>query len=175
MRCLRRMRWGSQAGVSLVEMVVALTLFGSVTAVFGPVLTSSMESTNRVQNESRALDEVRVAMSRIDRELRSAECITTPVAGGSSSTLSFTTAAGSGGSYDVTYSVDAEGHLVRTVTAGSSTIGEGIVITSEEFRHTTNPGQRSSVSINLQVQFETAHSPRDVSTLIAARNAWDAC
>lgn len=161
----------TEAGVSLVEVVMAVALFGSVTAVFGPVLTSSYSATATVADESRALDEIRVAVARIDKELRSAESVTLPAPSSSGPALSFRTYAGSGGAYDVTYRVE-EGELVREVDGATSTISEGLVVTSQEFTHTCNPGRPASVSVDLQVRFAEEHDPRSVGTVIAGRNAW---
>lgn len=159
--------------MSLIEMMVAISLFGAIVGVMGPVMTSAFNSTRVVQNESRALDEIRVAISRIDRELRSAECITSPAAGSAGSVLDFRTHA-NGSPYDVTYSV-VDGQLVRTVGTDTQHVGEGIVVTSEEFGRAANPGQRDAVAIELNVRFEGAHNPRVVSTTIAGRNAWASC
>lgn len=167
-----------EAGFTAVELVVAISLLGAIVAVFGPVMTSSIKSATVTQNESRALDEIRNAVARVDRELRSAECITSPAAGASGSALTFTTHAHDGvhtGSYEVTYDVDADGYLTRTVGTSTTQVGEGIVVTSEEFRHVAHPGERAAVAIDLQVRFEDSHSSRRIMTEIAARNAWKAC
>ena len=160
-----------ERGFTLAEMMVAVVLFGTVTAIFGPVLVSAMSSTDTLQNESRALDEVRVAISRIDRELRSAESVSAPAQGTSGSTLSFRTYAGTGGAYDVTYSV-VNGELVRDVGGQQGAVAEGLVVSNEEFTYTCNPGQAASVTLKVQVRFESSHSPRLVTTTIAGRNAW---
>lgn len=170
-----RRRWRSAAGMTAVEMVVAVSLLGAIVAVFGPVMSSSFNSAEVTQNESRALDEIRNAVARIDRELRSAECIQAPAADTSASVLTFTTHAGTSGAYEVTYAVDADGTLTRTVGDETTHVGDGIVVTSEEFAHSANPGQRAKIAVNLQVRFEDGNSPRDLRTEIAGRNAWKAC
>ncbi len=174
-----RFRSAREAGFSAIELVVAMSLLTAIVAIFGPVMTSSFNSARVTQNESRALDEIRNAVSRIDRELRSAECITAPTAGSTGSGLTFTTYADDGtnpsSAYEVTYSVDADGYLTRTVGTTTTQVGEGIVVTSEEFGHVANVGERAAVSIDLQVRFEDDHSPRKISTQIAGRNAWKAC
>lgn len=168
-----------EAGFTVVEVVVAISLLTAIVAVFGPVMTSSFNSTRVTTNESRALDEIRNAVARVDRELRSAECIDAPAAGTTGSVLTFTTYADDTGeqstAYEVTYSVDEQGYLTRTVGGDTTSVGEGIVVTSEEFHQVANAGERATVSIDLQVRFEDDHSPRRISTEIAARNAWKAC
>lgn len=167
-RCL------AEAGISLLEVVVATSLFGVVVALFGPTMTSAFHAGRVIDNESRAIDEIEVAVARLDRELRSARCIAEPAAGGSGPRLSFTTMADRAGAYDVTYSVTG-GRLLRTTASGTSEVGEGLVVTSQEFTHVANPGQRGTVTITLRVRFEDSHGPRAITTTIAGRNAWASC
>lgn len=173
-----RRRCRAERGMTVVELVIAMSLLTAIVAVFGPVMASSFNAANVTQNESRALDEIRNAVARVDRELRSTVCITTPAAGASSNALTFTTHAHDGvhtNAYEVTYAVDSNGYLTRTVGTETSQVGEGIVVTSKEFKHTADPGERASVAIDLQVRFESSHTPRRITTEIAARNAWEAC
>jgi len=168
-------RIADERGFSLVEMVVAIGLVTAVIAVMGPLLTSSMESGRVVSNESRALDELRLAVARIDRELRSADCITVPAAGTSGPSLTFRTLEDPAGPYVVAYAVDGSGRLQRTVDGDTKYLGEGLVMTNEEFARATNPGQRDSVQIELNVSLEDGNNPRVVSTVVAGRNAWSQC
>ena len=71
---MRRVR--REHGFTLVETMVAVLLISVVIAVFGPVLSSSFEAGEMLSNESRAIDEIRTAVGRIDRELRSACSVT---------------------------------------------------------------------------------------------------
>lgn len=165
-----------ERGFSLLELTIAVTLLGAVVAVFGPVMTSSLRSGRVVQNESRAIDEIRVAVDRIDRELRSACVVTAPVENSGGSTLTFDTQADSSGTYTVTYSVDSEGNLVRTRDGVSQSVAEGLVVTSEEFTHTlNNTGTRAEIQVAMQARFEDENDPRLVSTVIAGRNTWSGC
>lgn len=159
-----------EQGFSIFETVVAVSLLTAVVAVMGPIMTSAFRSGRVVQNESRAIDELRVAVARIDRELRSADEVYVPTAGAMGPTLSFRTYA-DGSAYDVTYSVSG-GQLVRTTDTETQYVGSGLVTTSQEFGHEANPGQRSRLTIDLQVQFEASSSPRRIQTTIAGRNAW---
>lgn len=163
-----------EAGLSAVELMLGVALMVAALGVFGPLLTSSFGSTPRLQDESRALDELRVALARIDHELRSAECIDAPGAGEAGSTLTFRTHAGTAGAYDVTYSV-SDGHLERRVGSVTEAVGDGVVATGTEFRHTAVPGNRALVDVGLQVRFEDDHSPRVVETTITGRNTWVPC
>lgn len=171
MKFAERLR--QSGGMTLIELAVATALFGTVVAIAGPVMTSAFDSGRAVDNESRALDEIRIAVARIDRELRSAECIDAPAVGSSGSTLSFTTAA-DGTPYDVTYSVSGDS-LLRTTADGTQPIGTGVEPTGDEFQHSQTTGQRASVEVVLNVKFEDEHAARSVATTITGRNAWAAC
>lgn len=175
-RCVRLgARAQGERGFSLVELIVTVALFGVVVAVMGPVLTSSMAAGREVDNESRALDQVRVAVARIDRELRSACEVSAPALGSSGSELTFRTETGNSGSYAVTYRI-VGGQLIREQGSSSVPIADGLVVTSQEFRHEQNAvASRAQIAVELQVRFEQDNSPRQLSTLISGRNTWSAC
>lgn len=63
---------GSEKGLSLIELSIVSALLLVVLAMLATVLNSANRTTNVVTQESRALDEARVAVGRIERELRSA-------------------------------------------------------------------------------------------------------
>ncbi|HVM41315.1 MAG TPA: hypothetical protein VM618_11130 [Acidimicrobiia bacterium] len=172
---LHRSSLEDERGTSLIEISVAMILISAVVVVLGPVMTSSLRSGRVVANESRAIDEMRIAIARIDRELRSACYVETPAKGASGSVLSFWTKAGTGGLYQVTYQV-ADGRLVRTTADGSETTGDGLVVTSNEFSHVeNNTATRAQIGISLQVRFEDSNSPRLLATTVAGRNTWTSC
>lgn len=165
----------SERGTTLIEMAMAMILLGAIVAAFGPIMTSSLRSGRVVSNESRAIDEMRVAVARIDRELRSACYVETPAKDSTGSTLSFWTKAGTGGVYHVTYEV-VGGKLERTTDSGTETTSEGLVVTSNEFSHTeNNTGTRAQIGISLQVHFEDSNRPRLLATTVAGRNTWTSC
>lgn len=171
LRCLRE----RDDGLSLVELLVTIGLLGAVVATMGPLMTSSLRAGRVVANESRALDEIQSSMDRIDRELRSACEVSSPAVDSSASTLTFKTQADRAGTYEVTYDV-VEGQLVRTEDGTTQQIGEGLVVTSEEFTHTqNNTGTRAEIGIDVQVRFEDSNSPRSIKTVIAGRNTWSGC
>jgi prepilin-type N-terminal cleavage/methylation domain-containing protein len=162
-------------GFTLIETMVAVSLLTAVIVAFGPVMTSSFRAGEVLSNESRAIDEIRVAVARIDRELRSACVVTTPTENTAGSSLTFTTKTDSGGDYDVTYAVQ-DGQLTRTRGTGVTTVGDGLVVTTREFEHVrSNTGTRREIRISLQVQFNNSGSPRLIETTIAGRNTWFGC
>lgn len=165
----------SESGLSAIEVVVAAAVLGASVAVLGPVMTSTLRSERVVSNESRAIDGIRLAVARLDRELRSACAVTAPARDTSGSSLTFRTRAGRAGTYEVTYAV-SQGRLERRTAAGTEPLGTGLVATSREFTYTENDtGTRAQIDIWLQVRFEEGHSPRAVRTTIAGRNTWSGC
>lgn len=166
------MRWRLDQGISAVEVMVATTLMVAVVAVVGPVMASSFGSGATLQDESRAADELKLAVERIDREVRAAECIHAPAAGSSGSLLSFRTHVGTGGPFDVSYRVE-DGDLVRRVD-GDQTVAEGLVASGSEFTHSASVGSRAKIAIAFDVAVGTSGT-RHLETTITGRNAWTSC
>lgn len=164
-----------QSALSLFEVMVAVSLIGAVVAFLGPVMTSSLRAGRVLVNESRAVDEIQSSMDRIDRELRSACEVSSPAADSSASTLTFKTQADRAGTYEVTYEA-IDGQLTRTEDGTTQQIGEGLVVTSEEFTHTqNNTGTRAEIGIDIDVRFEDSNSPRSIQTVVSGRNTWSGC
>ncbi|MDH5373931.1 MAG: prepilin-type N-terminal cleavage/methylation domain-containing protein, partial [Acidimicrobiia bacterium] len=63
----------NQDGVSLTELLVAIFLLGVVSAVFLPTMISGMRATEQINSVARSNDNGRLALQRIDREMRAAE------------------------------------------------------------------------------------------------------
>jgi prepilin-type N-terminal cleavage/methylation domain-containing protein len=70
-----------QEGLTLPELMVAIFLLVIVSAVFLPTLVSGMRATEQITNAARSNDNVRLVIQRIDREMRAAEQICTPLPG----------------------------------------------------------------------------------------------
>jgi Tfp pilus assembly protein PilW len=166
----RRARWLSEAGTSLVEVMIGLSLVVLVVPVLGSLLTSGGEGAARLQADSEAIDELRTQVFTIQRELRSAICIETPAPGAANAgpMLVFTTAA-NGTPYRVTYEV-AGGELRRTVE-GRPTHVAGTSLTSGRFEQIANP--RRSVHIQLVVAPTGGGEHTALDTVVAGRNAWE--
>lgn len=170
-----------EAGMTLVEVLVAITLMVAIVPVFGPLLLSATRSARALTLQSQTLDELRLAVTTIGRELRSAECISSPVPNGPAGAVlrfrtdAFLTATGHE-SYEVTYTA-AAGELRREVTGspGPTVAATGLVVVvpSDAFRQIFTP--RRSVRLVLRVQSAPDSPVRDVATTIAGRNAWRDC
>ncbi len=164
-------RGRDENGFSLVEVVVTVALLSIVSAVFLPLMDTATRSVRPMQVESQSIDSLRNALASIGRELRSADCISAPVANaGPSNTLTFTTEANNS-DYEVTYTATA-GELLRQVT-GQSTVTlleTGLVNPGDAFTYIATP--RTTVNVAFHFQPDPAEPALDLSTVIAGRNAW---
>jgi type II secretory pathway pseudopilin PulG len=164
-----------EGGFSLVESIVAVSLVGAIVAVTGPLMTTSLRSANEVRDQSDSIDEARIAVGRIDKELRSACQVLQPAVAGTSSTLEFRTRNTAGTVDQIAYSVSG-GRLYRTLNGGApSEVSQGLVVTNQEFAHTlNNAGTLGRVAVTLEVSYDGGPA-RTVATTIAGRNTWSAC
>lgn len=76
---------GGDAGVTLVETLVAMGIFSVVLTIFMAAVLSMTASTSRVNNTADAGDGVRAAFLRLDRQVRYADAINQPVQSASGS------------------------------------------------------------------------------------------
>lgn len=167
-------RTRAEAGITVVELVVATSLVLIVSAVFLPIMASSSRSVRPMQVKSQSIDSLRNALAAIGREMRSASCVITPGPNAlPSNQLQFTTDANNS-SYTVTYTATG-GQLLRQVT-GESTVKlleTGLVNSGDAFTHIATP--RRTVKVLFHLQPDPKAPVLDLSTVMAGRNAWHAC
>lgn len=160
--------------MSLVEVLVAMSLMVAIVPIFVPLLISSTRSARSLGFQSQALDQLRLSVATVGRELRSAQCIYEPAPNGSAGpALRFLTNANNA-TYEVTYTA-ADGELRRQRTGQGTTIAAtGLVAPYDDaFRQIFTP--RRSVKLVFRVQTDPEQPVRDVATTIAGRNAWRDC
>ncbi len=63
--------FGDQSGVTLVELVITMSVMGLILGVFLTVLASVQMSLSREQGRSQTMDQGRLALETIDRDIRS--------------------------------------------------------------------------------------------------------
>lgn len=63
--------FGDQSGVTLVELVITMSVMGIILGVFLTVLASVQMSLSREQGRSQTMDQGRLALETIDRDIRS--------------------------------------------------------------------------------------------------------
>lgn len=108
----RRVRKSASAerGVSLVELLVVLLLLSLVVAAMLPLLTAGEDSYQEVRRRQEMIQNARVAMDKMLRELRAAESLRVVDPGLLRFTLYWGN--GSGASPTVEYVLDGTGHLL---------------------------------------------------------------
>ena len=176
MGLLRSLRH-DERGITLVELIVAMALLAIAALVVGVAMVTSLRTTDQLTASSATLDALRLQVTAISRELRSATCITSPAENTSGTVLTFSTASNGMDPNDaaskVTYEV-VGGELLRTQGTGTpSVVSDGIVGPVAPFRQVTTP--RRSVQIDLSVRLLDGKPPQDIGTVVAGRNAWRTC
>jgi len=163
-----------QSGLTLVEMTVAVALLSAVGAVFVPLMGTSVRSVHPMQVKSQTIDSLRNALAAVGREMRSANCVSVPVANDPpGNQLRFTTDANNT-TYEVTYTA-VNGQLLRQVTGQNSVtlVDTGLVNPGDAFTHIATP--RRTVKVLFHWQPDPREPAIDLSTVVAGRNAWHAC
>ena len=69
---------GSEDGMTLVELLVAMSMMGIVMVIFSSVLVSMQRTVVAIDRASRANDQARLAIEHLDKELRSGNVISDP-------------------------------------------------------------------------------------------------
>ena len=75
---MRRVRRRTEAGTTLVEMVVVMALLSVILGIVFSVLVSMQNAENRVNGRSQTNDQVRLAVEQIDRQVRSGNVLYPP-------------------------------------------------------------------------------------------------
>ncbi len=131
---MRSLRIHHEDGVTLTELMVAVFLLIVVSAIFLPTMISGMTATGQITNVARSNDDGRLALQRIDREVRAAEIICTPAPGDPPGdtlrflTRAYTAATTADGTRDITYALNGTG-LEKSTDGGAtwSPIIDGVV------------------------------------------------
>jgi prepilin-type N-terminal cleavage/methylation domain-containing protein len=158
-------------GSTLIELMIALTVMAIGMTIVASTLSLVQQATNRIENTTNAIDNARLLSSSLDRELRSAICITSPGENVSGNTLTFETLA-STELVVLTYAV-FNGTVTRTENLGQPrTVVSGVGATVTAFRQVTTPLRTVVVDIPIRsVNGGEFH----LQTTVAGRNAWRPC
>ena len=79
-----------QRGFTLIEIIIVIVILSIVSVVTINFLVNSLRTYSMMVNQKTLLDEGKIAMERMCRDIRNAQSITTPAAGGSGSQIIFT-------------------------------------------------------------------------------------
>lgn len=191
-RCLLPGRLRSESGLTVAEMAVGTALMGIVIAMTGSVLVNDLFRVSQVEAESQSVTELRTALGRIERDIRSADCVYAPLPTGpglqaSGARLEMDTRAG-GTQRHLAYEV-SEGKLmfrdfdVHTNPEDAVTLFEGLdgASAASTFLHTApnayaadpSEPQYSRIHVTLVRDVEDVNhsTERMLDTVVTARNA----
>lgn len=159
------------SGTTLVELMVTMAVMSIVSVLVAGTLISAFNSTNRMQRTSAAIDDARLVSASLDRELRSALCISAPAENQSGNTLSFVTLA-NGVETSLSYVVST-GSVTRQVGVGTPrTIISNVGSTSEAFSQIVTPLRTVKVKIPIRSRGGGLFT---LQTTVAGRNVWRSC
>jgi type II secretory pathway component PulJ len=160
-----------EAGLTLVELLVSLTLMTVLMGIVGPMLVSALTATNRLGRTADAVDDARLVAAQLDRELRSAQCISAPAENAKGNTLVFQTLA-DGVQSTLTYQVSGN-ELTRQDDLGNERLLiSSVGTTTEAFSQAVTPLR--SVQVKIPITSKNG-ATFELQTTIAGRNAWRTC
>lgn len=154
------------AGYTIVELTVTIAIFSIVLASLVGVFISVQRSQAYVSDRTESLDNLRLAMDRLSKEVRQ----TTTVTAKTATSLAITTFV-AGSAEDITWAV-VGGTLTRTDQWGASATVLRNVTNSDVFTYTPATGRPVVVAVRLQTR--PAQSPDtllELTSEIRLRNA----
>jgi type II secretory pathway pseudopilin PulG len=158
-------------GTTLIELMVTMMVMGIVSVLVSGTLISAFNSTTRMQRTTAAIDDARLISASIDRELRSALCISSPAENQSGNTLSFVTLA-NGVQTSLSYVVST-GSVTRQVGLGTpQEMITNVGTTSSAFTQVVTPLRTVKVRIPI---LSGNGGLFTLQTTVAGMNVWRSC
>jgi prepilin-type N-terminal cleavage/methylation domain-containing protein len=131
----------SSKGFTLIEIIIVIVILSIVSAISIYFLINSMKVYTMTANQKTLLDEGELALERMCRDIRDANSITSPSAGGSGSSITFTrtnATAQDSASEAITFQLTGSNlQKVKTSPSATSTLA-GNVSTFTVTRDTSN-------------------------------------
>ena len=159
------------SGTTLIELMISMLVMSIGMAIVASTLFLAQQATNRMESTSEAIDAARLLSASLDRELRSAVCISSPGENLYSNTLTFQTLSADVVSV-LTYAV-VDGAVTRKENLGQPrTVISEVGTTTTAFRQVTTPLR--TVVVNIPIRSENG-GQFQLQTTIAGRNAWRPC
>jgi type II secretory pathway pseudopilin PulG len=150
--------------VTLVELVVAVALLGTLTALLGPVLVGSFRASDSASSDEVAAGDLRVVTAQLERDLRGAACVAAPTPGTSGPALELSTRAG-----DATVVVRWEvvaGQVTRRAAGGPPVPVAQLPGTASFARASTGTG---AVTATVTATRPDDRAPRTATVTVAPR------
>ena len=162
---------GENRGATLVELMIALAVMALGMTIVASTLILVQRATNRIESSTNAIDNARLLSASLDRELRSAICISAPGENLAGNTLTFQTLSSSEVAV-LTY-VISSGAVTRSENLGEPrTVITGVGLTTTGFRQVTSPLR--TVVVDIPIRSDNG-GEFHLQTTVAGRNAWRPC
>ncbi len=87
---IRNPRSAFQSGFTLIEIVIVIVILSIISVVTINFMVNSLKTYSMVVNQKNLLDEGKLALERMGRDIRNAQSVAAPAAGGSGSQIVFT-------------------------------------------------------------------------------------
>ncbi len=87
---IRNPRSAFQSGFTLIEIVIVIVILSIISVVTINFMVNSLKTYSMVVNQKTLLDEGKLALERMGRDIRNAQSVAAPAAGGSGSQIVFT-------------------------------------------------------------------------------------
>jgi hypothetical protein len=159
------------SGTTLLELVITLAVTSIAMVMIGSILIVAQRSTTRLVTSQNAVDDARLLSATLDRELRSAICISTPTENQSGNTLTFQTIAHDAVAV-LTYTVVDDAVTRTQGVEPARTVVKGVGSTTTAFRQVNTPLR--TVVVDIPIRSATG-GQFHLQTTVAGRNAWRAC
>jgi type II secretory pathway component PulJ len=158
-------------GATLIELSIGLLVMAIGMTIVASTLFLVQRATNRIEDSTDAIDAARLVSASLDRELRSAICISSPTENESGNTLTFQTLASEEVSV-LTYSITG-GTVTRSENLNAPrTVITGVGTTTTAFRQVTTPLR--TVVVDIPIRSDNG-GEFHLQTTVAGRNAWRPC
>jgi prepilin-type N-terminal cleavage/methylation domain-containing protein len=159
------------SGTTLIELMITLAVMSIGMTIAASTLFLVQSTSNRIEHSAEAIDAARLLSASLDRELRSAICISSPGENMSANTLTFQTLSSAEVS-ELTYAI-TNGTVTRTENLGQPrTVISGVGSTTTAFRQVTTPLR--TVVVDIPIRSENG-GEFHLLTTVAGRNAWRPC
>jgi prepilin-type N-terminal cleavage/methylation domain-containing protein len=169
-------------GATLIELVIAMAVASIAAVIVTSTLGLVQRATNQIEATSVAIDSARLVSAGLDRELRSADCISTPGENLTGNTLTFRTTINTGGPVMLTYQVDygtatQSGTVTRTEGLGDPRVVIDVVGllpsgSTGSFNQVNTPLR--TLVIKIPIRSDNGGSFL-LETTVAGRNSWRPC
>jgi prepilin-type N-terminal cleavage/methylation domain-containing protein len=171
-------RFVGDAGLTLIELLVAMALMALIVPLTFPMLTETLKVSGKLASQSTGLDGLQIAAASVSRDARTATCLKldlpsppTPGTDASGPGLILTSTS-DGSTATVTYAV-AGGKLTRSQDGGTpAVVTTGLVGPTAIF--TLHPGGRQALYLAMQADVGSA-SPVTLHATVTPRAAWRSC